>query len=40
MLVDPDDLNDWVAELDVDLAESRKLGEPFLRLRRLGNLTS
>ena len=31
--------NDWVAEFEVDLAESRKLGEPFLRLRRLGSLT-
>jgi superfamily II RNA helicase len=39
MLVDPDGHNDWVAEFDVDLAESRKLGEPFLVLRRLGSLT-
>jgi hypothetical protein len=39
MLVDPDAHNDWVAEFDVDLAASRKLGEPFLRLRRLGSLT-
>jgi superfamily II DNA or RNA helicase len=39
MLVDPEENNDWVAEFDVDLAESRKLGEPFLRLRRIGSLT-
>ncbi len=38
MLVDADAHNDWVAEFDVDLAESRKSGEPFLRLRRLGSL--
>jgi hypothetical protein len=38
MLVDPDGNNDWVADFEVDLAESRKLGEPFLRLRRLGEL--
>jgi superfamily II RNA helicase len=39
MLVDPEGDNDWVAEFEVDLAESRKLGEPFLRLRRIGSLT-
>jgi hypothetical protein len=39
MLVDPDEHNDWVAEFDVDLAESRKLGEPVLRLRQMGKLT-
>jgi superfamily II RNA helicase len=39
MLVDPEENNDWVAEFSVDLAESRKLGEPFLSLRRLGSLT-
>jgi len=39
MLVDPEENNDWVAEFDVDLAESRKSGEPFLRLRRIGSLT-
>jgi hypothetical protein len=37
--VDPAGDNDWVAEFVVDLAESRKLAEPFLRLRRLGSLT-
>ena len=39
MLVDPKEDNDWVAEFEVDLAESKKLGEPTLRLRRLGSLT-
>jgi hypothetical protein len=39
MLVDPEGDNDWVAEFEVDLAESRKLKEPFLRLRRIGSLT-
>ena len=38
MLVDPEEHNDWVAEFEVDLAESRKLGEPFMRLRRIGSL--
>ena len=39
MLVDPEENNDWVAEFEIDLAESRKLGEPVLKLRRLGSLT-
>jgi superfamily II RNA helicase len=39
MLVDPDEFNDWVAEFEVDLAESRSRGEPALRLRRFGSLT-
>jgi len=38
MLIDPDELNDWVAEFAVDLAESRALGEPALRLVKLGAL--
>jgi superfamily II RNA helicase len=38
MLVDPDDHNDWVAEFDVDLAQSRATGTPVLRLNRLGAL--
>ena len=38
MLVDPDGHNDWVAEFEVDLAESRKRGEPVMRLRRVGSL--
>src|SRR5690242_6586517 len=39
MLVDPEGHNDWVVEFDVDLNESRQLGEPALRLRRIGSLT-
>jgi superfamily II RNA helicase len=38
MLVDPEELNDWVAEFEVDLHESKATGEPFLRLRRIGEL--
>jgi Domain of unknown function (DUF3516) len=38
MLVDTAGLNDWVAELDVDLAASREVGEPVLRLLRLASL--
>jgi hypothetical protein len=38
MLVDPDGHNDWVAELEVDLARSREAGEPVLQLRKLGSL--
>ena len=38
MLVDPEGHNDWVAEFEVDLAESRKSAEPILKLRRLGSL--
>jgi hypothetical protein len=38
MLVDPEGLNDWVAELEVDLAASREVGEPVLQLLRLGSL--
>jgi superfamily II RNA helicase len=38
MLVDPEGLNDWVAEFDVDLQASREAGEPVLRLLRLGSL--
>ncbi len=38
MLVDPAEHNDWVAEFDVDLGESRRLHEPALRLRRIGSL--
>jgi superfamily II RNA helicase len=39
MLVDPEGDNDWVAEFEVDIVESRKSSEPFLRLRRIGSLT-
>ncbi len=38
MLVDPDGHNDWVAEFDIDLAQSRATGEPVLQLRRVGSL--
>jgi superfamily II RNA helicase len=38
MLVDAEGLNDWVAELSVDLAASRLRGEPVLQLLRLGGL--
>jgi len=34
MLVDPDELNDWTAEFEVDLAQSRVAGEPVMRLLR------
>ena len=39
MLVDPQEVNDWVAEFEVDLGQSQQTGEPWLRLRRLGSLT-
>jgi hypothetical protein len=39
MLVDPAGDNDWVAEFEVDLVQSRVTREPFLRLRRIGSLT-
>jgi superfamily II DNA or RNA helicase len=38
MLVDPEGANDWVAEFEIDLAQSRVLGEPCLQLRRIGSL--
>jgi hypothetical protein len=38
MLIDGEGLNDWVAELDVDLATSRETGAPALKLLRLGPL--
>ena len=38
MLVDPEGLNDWVAEFEVDLAQSRTANAPVLRLTRIGNL--
>jgi hypothetical protein len=37
-LVDPEENNDWVAEFEVDLAESNTAGEPKLLLRKIGNL--
>jgi hypothetical protein len=38
MLVDAEGLNDWVAELRVDLPGSREAGEPVIQLVRLGSL--
>jgi hypothetical protein len=38
MLIDAEGLNDWVLELEVDLAASRALGEPVLKLLRLASL--
>ena len=38
MLVDAAGLNDWVAELKVDLVASRVSGEPVVQLVRLGAL--
>ena len=40
MLVDPDAANDWVAEFEIDLAESKKAEEPVLKLKRIGPLTN
>jgi hypothetical protein len=37
MLVDPEDFNDWVLEVLVDLAASRAAGVPVLALQRLGS---
>lgn len=34
MLIDPEELNDWVAEFDIPLPESAERGEPILRLIR------
>ncbi|MEQ1852268.1 MAG: DUF3516 domain-containing protein [Chthoniobacteraceae bacterium] len=38
MLIDPGGANDWVAEFDVDLADSRTRGEPAVTLVRIGPL--
>jgi superfamily II RNA helicase len=38
VLVDPDDLCDWVAEFEIDLPRSRADGAPALRLARIGPL--
>ena len=38
MLVDPEGLNDWVAEVEADIPASREAAEPVLRLLRLGPL--
>jgi hypothetical protein len=39
MLVDPEGHNDWVADFEVDLAQSRERGEPWMWLRRVASLT-
>ena len=38
MLVDPEEHNDWVAEFEVDLEQSKTTKEPVLRLQRIGKL--
>ena len=38
MLIDPNELNDWVLEVDVDLAASREVGGPVIQVLRLGSL--
>jgi hypothetical protein len=38
MLVDPAGHNDWVAEFEANLAQSKAANEPFLLLRKIGNL--
>jgi hypothetical protein len=38
MLIDPEEQNDWVAEFEVDLPQSRSTKEPVLRLRKIGAL--
>jgi superfamily II RNA helicase len=38
MLVDREGLNDWVAELEVDIVASRAAGKPVAQLLRLGSL--
>jgi superfamily II RNA helicase len=37
MLVDPEELNDWVAEFQVDLKASRSAGVPVMMLARMEN---
>ena len=38
VLVDPDEHNDWIAEFHVDLAQSRALKGPAIRLWRIGTI--
>jgi superfamily II RNA helicase len=40
MLVDPEEHNDWVAEFEVDLDQSRERGEPALKLIRIAALAA
>ena len=39
MLVDPQEHNDWVAEFEIDLAQSRQTSAPVLKLQKIGSLT-
>jgi superfamily II RNA helicase len=39
MLIDPEEMNDWVAEFEVDLAQSRLANEPVLRLQKIAGLS-
>jgi hypothetical protein len=39
MLIDPEGHNDWVAEFEVDLPQSRERNAPLIRLLRFGSLT-
>jgi hypothetical protein len=38
MLVDPEEHNDWAAEFEVDLVESRTREDPVVRLRKISAL--
>ncbi len=38
MLIDPEGHNDWVMELDIDLAASREANGPVISLVRVGSL--
>ncbi|MFN7141354.1 MAG: DUF3516 domain-containing protein, partial [Limisphaerales bacterium] len=38
VLVDPEGLNDWIAEFEIDLPKSRAAGEAAIVLRRIGSL--
>jgi superfamily II RNA helicase len=38
VLVDPEGHNDWMVEFEVDLGESRRVGEPVMRLGKFGEV--
>jgi len=38
MIVDPEETNDWVVEVEIDIVKSREVGEPVVSLRRFGAL--
>ena len=38
MVIDPDEQNDWVVELEVDLAASRQSGTPAITIVKFGCL--